>query len=99
MIPNSSINGKDNTLSVHHYGHQNIKGMIFDKNSLCYYPLDAGPPKPQKKPSTSMGALADVVLFKLQVDEAMGRQQGYRANRQRLVNVTTKKLIRGRKIT
>ena len=73
--------------------------MIFDKNSLCYYPLDAGPPKPQKKLSTSMGALADVVLFKLQVDEAMGRQQGYRANRQRLVNVTTKKLIRGRKIT
>ena len=70
---------------------QQIKGMIFDRSSRCYYPADSG------KQRSAGGGLADLVLnFKLKRDEEHTTPEP-QTTRLRLLNAARKRLLRNRK--
>lgn len=51
---------------------QQMKGLIFDKQSLSYHPPDPGPLK-QRCVISSMGSLVNVLLFQVQLNSRMKR--------------------------
>lgn len=49
-----------------------LKGLIYDKQSMFYYPPDPGPPRSKPKPGlVSFRSVADVILFKVTMDQRL----------------------------
>jgi len=71
-----------------------IKGMIFDKSSLCYYPIDTGPYRPPNVVH-SLASLTDAVLFKLHLSQSVEAKR--KRKRPKLLNVIKTRLLRKRK--
>lgn len=76
--------------------HPQIKGMTFDKSSRCYYPSDIGCSKQHRKtPVKGVGGLADLVLFKLKLDDMELCSNA--STRQRILKAARKGLLKNRK--
>lgn len=61
----STLSSRDGVESPSNKQQQQIKGMIFDKNSRSYYPADSSA-KQQKSPTNG---LVDLVMLKLNVGD------------------------------
>lgn len=76
-----------------------IKGMVFEKNGMWYHPPDNYRLRKMSQTGATTG-LADIVLFKLQLEDPSSKEQiklEQRNARQRVLQAARKKFVKTKK--